>query len=333
MKTKGILLRWDIIILLLLVGAISAIRSDGVPQEFIDNAFDNPGDYYINEDINVIPPTETRVEPYQAPENTTSTNRIFEQNIAEWESAYLASNRDGGGVDIDSLVDNATVQPTQVFYTGGAVTYPYQTFTLYAVFTAPFFATQIILEPGERIIDDIIIGDAANYQISVGDVVNQDGRTPHIFIKPSFEGRKTNMVINTTRRTYNLTLYSFEHTYMPIITWAYVDSLIGATGDDEIVVNANLSELDYNYEILALSDHAPSWQPSTVFSDGTRTFMQFPSAARAVRAPTLFAINKRKRTILNYRVIEDYYVIEGVQDHMELVLDTNLDNIIVIKRR
>jgi type IV secretion system protein VirB9 len=55
------------------------------------------------------------------------------------------------------------------------------------------------------------------------------------------------------------------------------------------------------------------WRPTRIYSDGQKTYIQFPSSLSGQDAPVLFVISGGENRIVNYRMngtmmVVDYYV-------------------------
>lgn len=97
----------------------------------------------------------------------------------------------------------------------------------------------------------------------------------------------------------------------------------------------NLANLDFGYEIRG--DH-PRWTPQRVYTDGVKTYIQFPSASFAgSEAPALVSLardgglfSKPTQELVNYRVIGDRYVVDQVIDRAALISGVGSSQVEVI---
>jgi type IV secretion system protein VirB9 len=78
-----------------------------------------------------------------------------------------------------------------------------------------------------------------------------------------------------------------------------------------------LSHLNFNYAIQVTEGH-PLWTPTQVFDDGRRTFVRFPPAMLVREAPALFVLRDKDTQLVNYRMKNDFYVIDRLIDSAEL---------------
>jgi type IV secretion system protein VirB9 len=230
------------------------------------------------------------------------------------------------------------VRPKQEFYRGGAVVYPYIANHVYQVFTAVEQLTNIQLEPGEQLVSPPASGNTDIFDVQFSYSAEDGKQRAQLYVMPYVSGKQTTLFINTNKRTYSFMVYSYNATFMPLVSFSYpmtireqVQQQLNARSD--ISLSGNLTDLDFSYDIIPHSPHKPRWMPSIVFNDGVKTYINFPSASRASYAPVLFEINsKRERVIVNYRVKGAYYIVDRVLTHAELVLDVNEGNIITIRR-
>jgi type IV secretion system protein VirB9 len=61
----------------------------------------------------------------------------------------------------------------------------------------------------------------------------------------------------------------------------------------------------------------PGWRPTRVYSDGVKTYIQFPRSLSGQDAPVLFVVSGGENRIVNYRIkgnmmVVDYHVDRAV---------------------
>jgi len=267
-----------------------------------------------------VPLTEFRVPEGQAPKASQPTTNDSRELVASSNVRLV-------------------VHPQLADYQGGAVVYPYIPNHVYQLFTAPLELSDIRLEPGEQIVSTPASGDTANFLVATGFSGANGQKVEQVFVKPIYPGKQTTLIINTDKRTYIFQVYSFEETYMPLVTFQYPleqmqrQSRELAQSSSQPIMSGDVSSLDFNYKIIPHTLSLPAWAPSIVFTDGTKTYIDFPSAERAAYAPVLFALNnKGQRVLTNYRVEGTYYVVDEVLEHAELAINTDDGNVITIIR-
>lgn len=193
----------------------------------------------------------------------------------------------------------------------------------------PLTVCDIALEPGE-IITDIHIGDSVRWQASTSLSGSKKGDISHVIIKPTDSGLTTNMFIATDRRTYNLNLKSDNRQYIPHLSFLYPQDMNNILSSYHTRVaqrkqeqqisapelgNVDIASLDFDFSI---SGSAP-WRPTRVFTDGMKTYIQFPRSLGVSEAPILVALNGRSQELVNYRVKGDTYIVDRVNTKFALL--------------
>lgn len=209
-------------------------------------------------------------------------------------------------------------------------TYTYGDKALFAVTTAPMRVTDLVLEPGEKLVSRPTVGDAARWVISVVDSERRGTPQSHVFVKPLRAGLRTNLTLTTDRRSYFLELTSsHDGSYTAGVEWEYPvdaaerrrEALAAAARERQSTTAvSDLGRLRFDYRIEATAG-APAWKPTQVFDDGEKTFIRFPRPVAPPRAPVLFVLRgagSKSAQFVNYRVKGDLYVIERLVDAAEL---------------
>jgi type IV secretion system protein VirB9 len=62
-----------------------------------------------------------------------------------------------------------------------------------------------------------------------------------------------------------------------------------------------------------------SWRPTRVYSDGTKTYIQFPATLSGMDAPVLFVVSGGDNRIVNYRMRGDLMIVDYAIDRAILV--------------
>ena len=249
-----------------------------------------------------------------------------------------SENADGAKARIDDANDAAKIEPSKDGYINAIQTYPYMKGALYQLHAAVNQVTDIALEPGETLLS-VSAGDTVRW--IVGDTVSGRGEDSqvHILVKPITAGLQTNLVITTDRRTYHLELHSGDETYMASVSWVYPHSQLlaleksnaraKARAKQTIGANLNLSRLNFRYRITG---SAP-WKPVRAFDDGEKVYIQFPSGISQGEAPPLFVVDEDGQpALVNYRVRDNYYIVDRLFGVAELRLGTKRQQIVCITR-
>jgi type IV secretion system protein VirB9 len=204
----------------------------------------------------------------------------------------------------------------------GVLRYPFGERTPPTLRCKPLFVCDLVLEPGETIVN-VAVGDSVRWLIAPASSGGNDSATPHVLVKPTEAGLRTNLIVTTNRRTYYLTLVSSYNNPMLRIGFLYPQDpqqafATAAVGrgirPDTALANTAIDKLDFNYRMSGDRD----LQPMRVFNDGTHTYLQMPQSMREV--PVLFAVGSDgSDTLANYRFTGQYYVVDGVPAGVALV--------------
>jgi P-type conjugative transfer protein TrbG len=234
----------------------------------------------------------------------------------------------------------ARMQPTRDGYVNAVQVYPYSAGALYQAYTAPGQVTDIALEPGEQLVGSgpVAAGDTVRW--IVGDTESGAGETRrvHILVKPTRSDLVTNLVINTDRRTYLLELRSTPSTYMAAVSWQYPeDELVAlrrrnaeAEVAAPVATGIDLTRLRFRYRI---EGDDPPWRPVQAFDDGAKVYIEFPRGIGQGEMPPLFVIGAEgDAQLVNYRVRQNYYVVDRLFAAAELRLGASDPQVIRIVR-
>ena len=231
----------------------------------------------------------------------------------------------------------ALIQPSRSAFVNAMQIWPYTPGALYQVYTSPERVTDIALEKGEHLIS-VSAGDTVRWVI--GDTTSGQGadQREHILVKPIEAGLHTNLVINTTRRTYHLELVSTPKTWMASVSWHYpLEQLMALRATNEsarraepVAMRVDLSRLRFGFTISG--DH-PSWRPVRAFDDGRRVYIQFPPGIGEGEMPPLFVLGpKGQSELVNYQVRPPYYIVDRLFAAAELRLGAAPQQIVRITR-
>lgn len=233
---------------------------------------------------------------------------------------------------------------------GGAVVYTFGT-TMPRILCRPMRVTDIELEPGETVTTPPFVGDSVNWQILPASSGSGENLTMHVMVKPSMPDLATNLIIHTSRRSYHLDLVSSRAQYTPHVAFNYPQQGISqrewqaflhgiemqkaaeranqpyvlpheaeaANGKTAAHKRAEasalsrpvISALDYGYRIVPKGKNI-KWLPTAVYTDGAKTYIQFPQNLRNLEAPVFMAIRNGQRELVNYRVVGNTYVVDAI---------------------
>lgn len=196
---------------------------------------------------------------------------------------------------------------------------------------SPLYVCDLELAPGE-VVQDINIGDAIRWKISPATVGRDQRAITHLIVKPTEVGIVTNIVITTDERAYCVKLVSSEAQWMPRVAFhypedsrkqwaAYALSMAEKERERERrtlpVTQQDAATLDFGFR---LSGDFPNWRPVRIYTDGSKTYIQFPGTIRSDEMPALVALGPgRTEQLVNYRVVGDRYVVDKVLTSAALI--------------
>jgi type IV secretion system protein VirB9 len=236
---------------------------------------------------------------------------------------------------------HASQAPGRDGFFNAIVQYAFEPGSLYQVYAAPMRITDIVLEPGEKVLGQPAAGDVVRWVLAMGKSMQGGGIEQwHVYLKPTRADLETNLAINTDRRTYFLELHSYPETYMAAVEWHYPGeemAHLAAQVAESAAVEKNaatvvgLESLNFNYTV-EVEKGTPAWTPLQVFDDGRRTFIRFPQAMLVREAPALFVLRDKETQLVNYRVKNDFYVVDRLVDSAELRVGQQDQEIVRILR-
>jgi len=227
---------------------------------------------------------------------------------------------------------------------GGAVEYPYG-YSRPTITCAPLHVCSVALQDGEAV-TSVSIGDTVRWLLQNATA----GSKPVLMIKPTQAGLSTNLVVTTDKgRVYYMHLVSSKTEYVPMVTWydpaamtrdlsaeaqasarqkAEFEATLAATKlaadqakaqrvvADKSVGKLDPTTLDFGYTCTGEA----VFKPARVFANDTHTFIQLPPGASASDAPAVFNVSNNETELLNSRLVNGYYIIDGKPAKLSLVL-------------
>ena len=180
-----------------------------------------------------------------------------------------------------------------------------------SVLCSPLQVCDIELQGGE-IVRDVLVGDTVRWKVEPATSGAASGQAIHLVIKPAEPGLITSMVVTTSRRTYHIQLKSTANQYMARVGFDYPEdtmttlSDVNARLETGATVGASPERLSFSYSL----NGSPPWRPKRVYSDGQKTYIQFPHAIRGQDAPVLFVVSGGQNRIVNYRMKDDMMIVD-----------------------
>ncbi len=227
--------------------------------------------------------------------------------------------------------DPAVVKAYQLFSKNGVAeninspgfkTFSYDARKRPIITCAPLHLCVVQLEQGE-IINNIELGDSADWMVSTALVGTKTEGSYQVAVKPKLYDIATDMVITTNKRTYNIGLLSQKgqtthvaNFYYPEETLNTINQQLSSQQDQaissETISSATLTNLNHlNFDYILKGDKT-SWEPTRVFDDGSKTFIQMPAISEALNLPVLYILRNKQLALVNYRYKKPYYIIDGL---------------------
>ncbi|MCW0021373.1 P-type conjugative transfer protein TrbG [Rhizobium sp. BT-226] len=189
-----------------------------------------------------------------------------------------------------------------------------------SVVCSPLQVCDIELQGGE-IVRDVLVGDTVRWKVEPATSGATGGQAIHLIVKPSEPGLVTSMVVTTSRRTYHIRLKSHPSQYMARIGFDYPEDVSTKLAD----VNARMEvgaaagtapdRLNFSYTVSGTA----SWKPKRVYSDGMKTYIQFPGSVSSQDAPVLFVVSGGQNRIVNYRMKNNMMIVDYAVEKAILV--------------
>lgn len=189
-----------------------------------------------------------------------------------------------------------------------------------SVVCSPLQVCDIELQGGE-IVRDVLVGDTVRWKVEPATSGATGGQAIHLIVKPAEAGLVTSMVVTTSRRTYHIQLKSHPSQYMARVGFEYPEDAtnklkdINARLETGAITESAPDRLNFAYSISGRA----SWKPKRVYSDGVRTYIQFPKSISGEDAPVLFVVSGGQNRIVNYRMHKDMMTVDYAIDKAILI--------------
>lgn len=227
----------------------------------------------------------------------------------------------------------AKVEPRRDAFANGAQVFVYSEGALYQIYAAPGRITDLALQPGESLVEPggLAAGDTVRWVIAQTFSGAGADRRTHVLVKPVTAGLRTNLIVNTDRRTYHLELLATAGPYLPLARWRYpadeakaaaaaeasqrAMALAAAARKMETPTEPVLLNFDY-----VIRGHA-SFRPRRVYDDGRQTFIEFaPTIVQGDLPPLFLSGANGALELVNYRVQGHRLIVDRLFDRAELRL-------------
>jgi type IV secretion system protein VirB9 len=225
-------------------------------------------------------------------------------------------------------------------FVNGVMYYPWDETFVYEIHTQPYRTTDIILEPGEEVLEMPFLSEEKVWEVVAG-VSRKNGQdVQHFFVKPSISNLTTSMIIITDRRVYHILLKSFNNRFMVMVQWNYPPAMPFTIKSDKLNSSRNINSLthdvtlvdpaflSFDYRMSYSIFKKPVWLPSRVYDDGRKTYIELDEKMLNMESPVLF--NHRNERI-NYRVHKNLVVIDELIE--KVTLRRGKEKVTVSKKR
>lgn len=197
-----------------------------------------------------------------------------------------------------------------------------------SVVCSPLEVCDIELQAGE-VVRDVLVGDTVRWKVEPATSGEVGGQAIHLIVKPTEPGLITSMVVTTSRRTYHIQLKSHPTQYMARVGFEYPEDVSNRLADINARMEASTipgagvpaEQLNFGYSISGNAQ----WRPTRVYSDGTKTYVQFPESIASREAPVLFVVSGGQNRIVNYRMKSNMMIVDYQVDTAILISGVGWD--------
>ena len=217
---------------------------------------------------------------------------------------------------------------------GVQTVFTYNEDDMYTIYARISYLTTIMLAP-EETITFVGGGDTSRWRRATGTTGSTEGTREVVYIKPLYTGLKTNLVINTNKRSYQINLISDKTLYNPLVKWTYPqDEFLAMEAQKKFNEEREKSQetindptsLDYKYTI---STNKYDFAPQQVFNDKDKTYIHLKENLQEM--PSLYIKDGNKLLLVNYRVKGSYLIVDRLFTEAELRIDNK--KVIIKKKR
>lgn len=242
-----------------------------------------------------------------------------------------------GKAAVKESTENSLISPSR--FTDGAMFYDFDDHFTYEIYCQPYRVTDLILQPGEQVIEMPFLSEEKVWEIGAG--VSRTGGvdTQHFFLKPAYSGLITSFIIITDRRVYHLLLKSFKDVYMSQVKWDYPNTMpfklsgdMGSVADVAGKAKTSTTSVDprylsFDYKMSYSIFKKPYWLPQRVYDDGRRTYISMDETVLHMTSPVLFNKNNER---INYFVEGSLIVVNELVE--KLTLRVGLEKVTITKK-
>jgi type IV secretion system protein VirB9 len=133
---------------------------------------------------------------------------------------------------------------------------------------------------------------------------------------------RTNLLVMTSLRTYNLDLISSASNFIPSVRFSYPEDALNGwrafieegkkkqVREDQDVYTLSPDDLYFGYQVTKGKEQP--WRPLRVFDDGTKTYIEMPAKYKSLEAPVLMFYEGSQLKLVNYRVKDRFYIADRI---------------------
>jgi type IV secretion system protein VirB9 len=212
------------------------------------------------------------------------------------------------------------IPPVSLQSQNGALSYAYGDH-IPRILCRPNHLTDIALQPGEKV-TAVHAGDTARWQIAPATSGSDGQETVHVIVKPLMPDIRTNLLVMTSLRTYNLDLISSASNFIPAVRFSYPEDTLNGwrafieegkkkqVREEQDIYTLSPDDLYFGYAITK-GKELP-WRPVRVFDDGTKTYIEMPAKYKSLEAPVLMFYEGSQLKLVNYRVKDRFYIADRI---------------------
>ena len=232
------------------------------------------------------------------------------------------------------------VPPVSLMNQNGALSYAYGDH-IPRIVCRPNHLTDIAVQPGEKV-TAVHAGDTARWQIAPAASGADGQETVHVIVKPLMPDIRTNLLVMSDRRTYNLDLLSSATNFIPAVRFSYPEDTLNGwrafieegkkkqVREEQDVYSLSPDDLYFGYEVTKGKEL--SWRPVRIFDDGVKTYLEMPAKYKSLEAPVLMFYEGNQLKLVNYRVKDRFYVADRIMTK-KAVLMAGKSRVVIERRK
>jgi type IV secretory pathway VirB9-like protein len=213
-------------------------------------------------------------------------------------------------------------------YTDGtAQVFEYNPYRQYEIYTRVGYVTDIQLRPGEEV-QKIATGNSSQWAVDTDFVAGIE----HVYLKSLAPGLRTNIIINTSQRSYRLIANSTNDSIGYIVIWSYPkedyeEGMRASSArwkkqmeDERRFQKIYTTTYDRSYVVKKNKDVKSDYIPLAVFDDGVKTYIEL-SNKNIDNMPVFYYFDeydKKKLQLINYRLKNGIIELDKVMHNMKI---------------